>query len=69
MSTRKLSLYWGGGGQEVIQKSSHWDRMMILRSKECKHKIELFEIMDMIGSSGEVNWDNTVINTAYQYNN
>ena len=66
MATRKLSLYWGVGGQEVMQKSSHWDMMMILRSKEYKQKIEIFEITYMIGSSGEVNWGNTVINTAYQ---
>lgn len=65
MATRKLSLYWGVSGQEVMQKSSHWDMMMILRSKEYTHKIEIFEIMYMIGSPGEVNWGNTVINTAY----
>lgn len=52
-------------GKKSCKKSSHWDKMMILRSKEYTHKIEIFEIMYMIDSPREVNWGNTVINTAY----
>lgn len=33
-----------------------------------KYKTEIFEIMYMIGSSGEVNWDNTMNNSTYQPN-
>ena len=66
MATTKLSLHWGEGNHAKESSLQYHEGFKI--TSMCKYKTEIFEIMYMIGSSGEVNWDNTMNNITYQSN-